>query len=153
MNLPQTTEYALRALAHIAIQPEGTLVRAESVAEETSVPLHYLHKVLRRLAAGGILEAKKGPGGGFSLARAPEKIRFLDVLEALDSPMPETCAFGWGKCDARNPCPLHGAYTEFKESMYHWASHTTLADVRDYSVKRKGRARTPEHVKKLPVVR
>lgn len=152
MNLPQTTEYALRALAHIATQPEGTLVRAESVAEETSVPLHYLHKVLRRLAAGGILEAKKGPGGGFSLARDAAKITFEDVFEALDSPLPETCAFGWGKCDAKNPCPLHGAYSQWKEAMERWSTQTTLADVRDYALKRRGKNRSPDP-KKLPVMR
>lgn len=152
MNLPQTTEYALRALAHIATQPEGTLVRAETVADETGVPLHYLHKVLRRLAGGGILEAKKGPGGGFSLARPPEKICFNDVFEALDSPLPETCAFGWGKCDARNPCPLHGAYSEWKDAMREWGTSTTLADVRDYANKRRGRNRGQDP-RKLPIAR
>ncbi|MBI2390260.1 MAG: Rrf2 family transcriptional regulator [Deltaproteobacteria bacterium] len=149
MDLPQTTEYALRALAHIATLPDGTLARAETVSNETGVPLHYLHKILRRLAGAGILEAKKGPGGGFALAKAPHRIRFMEILEAMDSPMPDACAFGWGKCDANHPCPLHGTYSEFKNAMIGWASKTTLADVRAYAAS-IGAERNSE-IRRLPM--
>lgn len=133
MNLPQTAEYALRALAVIATREDGAVVSADAIAGEASVPLSYLQKVLRRLVGAGLLEARKGPGGGFLLARHPKRIRLLDVLEAMDSTMPDACAFGWGKCDARHPCPLHGTWSELKECTQSWASRTTLADVRDYA--------------------
>ena len=132
MDLPQTAEYALRALAVIAQREDGAILSAETIAGEASVPIAYLQKVLRRLVAAGILEARKGPGGGFLLARAPRKIRLLDVLEATDTSLPDAGAFGWGKCDAKHPCPLHGTYSELKDAVSTWASRTTLEDVRSY---------------------
>jgi Rrf2 family iron-sulfur cluster assembly transcriptional regulator len=133
MDLPQTAEYALRALAVIAAGGDDAVMSADVIAREASVPLSYLQKVLRRLVAAGLLEARKGPGGGFLLARAPKRIRLLDVLEATDTSMPDACAFGWGKCDAKHPCPLHGTYSELKEAVQTWASRTTLEDVRNYA--------------------
>ena len=136
MDLPHTAEYALRALAVIASREDAAVLSAETIAKESSVPPSYLQKVLRRLVAAGILEARKGPGGGFLLAKEPKRIRLLDVLEATDTSMPDACAFGWGKCDTKHPCPLHGTYSELKESIQQWASRTTLEDVRKYSASR-----------------
>jgi len=133
MDLPQTAEYALRALAVIAAREDGAVVSTEVIAREASVPPSYLQKVLRRLVAAGLLEARKGPGGGFLLARHPKRIRLIDVLEATDTSMPDACAFGWGKCDTKHPCPLHGTYSELKEAVCTWASRTTLEDVRSYA--------------------
>ncbi len=133
MDLPQTTEYALRALAVIASREDGAVVCADVIAREASVPLSYLQKVLRRLVGAGLLEAKKGPGGGFLLARHPKRIRLRDVLEATDSALPDACAFGYGKCDAKHPCPLHGTWSELKDAITDWASRTTLDDVRNYA--------------------
>jgi Rrf2 family transcriptional regulator, iron-sulfur cluster assembly transcription factor len=131
MQLPRSAEYALRALAVIALR-DG-VVSADEIASEATVPPHYLHKVLRRLTAAGILEARKGPGGGFSLARPANRIRVIDVLEATDAQLADDCAFGWGSCDARHPCPLHGTWSELKDAVDAWASKTTLADVHRYA--------------------
>jgi len=133
MDLPQTTEYALRALAFIATLPPGRLASATGVAVETNVPVPYLHKVLRRLVNAGLLVVKKGRGGGFALASPPEEVRILDVLDAMDSPLSERCAFGFGRCDGNNPCLLHAAHDELRGAIRSWASSTTLAMVRDYA--------------------
>ncbi len=129
--LTQTAEYALRALATLARLGPGESLRAADLARETSVPAQYLSKVLRRLVASGLLRAQKGHGGGFSLARGPSTIRVADVLEALDSaPIVGRCAFGWGKCNDAQPCPLHPVWSKLSESFQTWTSTTTLADVR-----------------------
>lgn len=128
--LGQTAEYALRALAILADLEPGESMRAADLAEKTGVPAQYLSKVLRRLVARGVLRAQRGHGGGFSLARAPRNIRVADVLEALDSaPSPDRCAFGWGPCNAADPCPLHPMWSKLNEAFTTWTSTTTLADV------------------------
>lgn len=134
--LTQTAEYALRALAVLASAKQP--LRSLDLAERTGVPDAYLAKVLRPLVEQGLLRASKGHGGGFSLARAPDRIRFVEVLEALDSmPTPGRCAFGWGKCSATSPCPLHPAWARLNASFEDWATKTTLADVATV----RGRAR------------
>lgn len=127
--LSQTAEYALRAMTHLAIQ-ERVAVRASDLSEATQVPVHYLSKVMRRLVAAGLLVSQKGHGGGFMLARSPEKIRFVDVLDAVgEGPGREQCAFGWGACDARHPCPMHDAWSRLNQTLSDWAHATRLSDV------------------------
>ncbi len=136
--LNQTAEYALRALAELASLPEDESLRASDLATRTNVPEAYLAKVLRRLVAQGLLRASKGHGGGFSLRRPPGAVRFREVLVALDS-MPSTkrCAFGWGKCNASRPCPLHPAWATLNEAFDAWANTTTLADIARTDAKRR----------------
>jgi Rrf2 family protein len=128
--LTSTAEYALRAMAELSRCPPGTALRAVDLAKLTGVPDAYLAKVLRRLVNAGVLHATKGHGGGFTLARAPARIRFVEILEAVDSmPLADRCAFGRPKCSTVNPCPLHPVWSKLKDSFLGWARTTTLADV------------------------
>jgi Rrf2 family protein len=148
----QTAEYALRALAWMATRPpDQSVFRASDLSRETGIPAHYASKVLRRLVAGGMLRAQKGHGGGFSLSRPPDQIRFLDVLIASGS-WPETdhCAFGWGACDAAHPCPLHHSWSDLKLTLQRWATTSTLADVKAYAsqIGESGRPPKPRAARK-----
>ena len=130
MVLPQTAEYALRAMAWLATLPAGEQVRAVDLSVTTGIPTHYLSKVLRRLVLAGLLNSQKGQGGGFSLARPASEIAFLDILTAVDAyPVQGRCAFGWGDCEVNNPCPLHPAWSRLSELLQEWASESTLAEV------------------------
>lgn len=132
MVVNQTAEYALRAMAVLAELPAGEALRASDLAEQAEVPTHYLSKILRRLVVAGLLKSQKGHGGGFVLARPPSRIRFADILEATDSAVDaKRCAFGWGRCNPTNPCPLHPAWTELNANLEHWAKTTTLTAIRE----------------------
>jgi Rrf2 family protein len=85
-------------------------------------------KILRRLVLAGLLESRKGRGGGFVLSRPPGTIRFSDVLEAVDAqPREGRCAFGWGACDPSRPCPLHASWGPMSEAFSRWAATSTFA--------------------------
>jgi Rrf2 family protein len=130
MQLTQTAEYALRAMAHLSLLPPGEGARAKDLAEASGIPMAYVSKLLRKLVVAGLLESQKGHGGGFVLARPAAEIRFVEVLRAVDYPIePNHCAFGWGQCNVREPCPLHGTWSQLKEAFSRWAERTTLADV------------------------
>jgi Rrf2 family protein len=130
MILSQTAEYALRAAAWLAAHPDETPIRSRDLSEQTGIPGPYLAKILRRLVVAGVLESRKGVGGGFELARAPSEIPFVQVLAAVDAYTGEgRCVFGWGQCDASHPCPLHPAWVRMSDAFRSWASTTTLADV------------------------
>jgi Rrf2 family protein len=129
MLLSQTAEYAFRAMAALGGLAAGASISAAELAERTGIPPHYVSKVMRRLVLAGLVQAQKGHGGGFALARAPGAIRFQEVLAAVDAePTPNRCAFGWGTCDQRHPCPLHPAWSRLMEQFRDWARVTTLAD-------------------------
>lgn len=135
MELTQTAEYALRAMTYLAALPADRPARAREMTSSTRIPPSYLSKILRRLVEAGLLLSQKGHGGGFQLARRPERIRFVDILDAVDyGTDPNRCAFGWGECAGDHPCPLHDAWSAMKSSFRAWAAETTLADLGPASV-------------------
>ena len=127
--ISQTSRYAIRAMVWMAKQPLGTAFTAKALAESTGVSADYLAKILRRLVVAGLLTSRRGPGGGFILAKPPADVRFLDVLLAVDQMQDDReCAFGWGQCDADLPCPIHTPWAELQATIHSWAERHTLAD-------------------------
>ena len=132
MYLSRPAEYALRAMTYLARQEPTNRVRASDLAKAVDIPAAYLSKIMRRLTASGILDAKKGHHGGFVLARPPEEIRFIDILRAVEfGPIADHCLFGWGNCDAQNPCPLHHEWGVLKDQIEQWARSHTLGESLD----------------------
>lgn len=130
MLLPQTAEYALRAMAQLTMLPPGEPVRTADLARLAGIPESYLSKIMRRLVAKGLLSSEKGHHGGFKLSQPPEKVRFIDILRALDVELESNrCAFGRGECDKDHPCVLHPAFIQLREAHVAWATRTTLANL------------------------
>ena len=103
--LSKTAEYALRAAVWLA-QSAGEPISAEELAEVTKVPRRYLHKVVQDLVRSELLRSQPGPGGGYSLARAPEKITILDVVSAV-APVERIRHCPLGLPSHTRLCPLH----------------------------------------------
>ena len=118
-------------MSTLAIQPDEKLVSAKSLSGETGIPLHYLSKVMRKLVEAGLLDAVKGHSGGFALARSPQKIRMVDIIEAIEAEVPvKHCIFGWRACNSNDPCILHHRWNAVNDAFQEWARKTTLADIR-----------------------
>lgn len=135
MILNQTVEYALRAMAVLSSRWPDERVPSAELAQEANVPAHYVSKVMRRLVLAGLVDAKRGHHGGFLLARSPEEIPFIDVLEAVDfQTEARHCAFGLGQCNPDSPCALHPAYSALNDCFLTWARNTTLVSARPDAV-------------------
>lgn len=87
MKISRSTGYALVAVGYIAQHYKEGPVLAQRVAKEYSIPLEYLLKILQQLVKANVLRSKRGPRGGFSLARPAEKISLLNIIEAVEGPM------------------------------------------------------------------
>jgi len=87
MKIARSTGYALLAACYIAKHPEEKIVLSQTISKAYDIPLEYLLKILQELVRGNILRSKRGPRGGFTLARPPEKITMLQIIEAVDGPM------------------------------------------------------------------
>jgi Rrf2 family protein len=134
LKLTATAEYALRAMSYLALLPKGQALSAALLAENTGVPLHYLLKVMRKLVAADMVISAKGHGGGFYLARLPNRISYRHILEAVGYEKPvATCVFGWGKCRDSKPCPMHESWKQLNQVFSKWAEGTTLEDILQYS--------------------
>jgi len=103
--LPKTAEYALRAAVWLGRDPDHT-ASADQLAEVTKVPRRYLQKVLQDLVHAGLMRSQPGLGGGYALARRPEKITILDVVNAV-APLERIRCCPLGLPSHTSLCPLH----------------------------------------------
>jgi Rrf2 family protein len=102
----QTTEYAMRVMAWLALSPD-TLVPTVTLAEKTRVPTHYLAKVLQQLASADLVTGRRGVRGGYKLARPAKDISLLAVARAVSVVERITeCPLGLSN-HGPNLCPLH----------------------------------------------
>ncbi len=131
INLTHTAEYALRAMSWLALLPPGQAVTARELSEATFVPVHYLLKIMRQMVSAGLVASAKGHGGGFSLAKPPKRISFMNILSEVGyNSQPNQCVFGWGRCSSSNPCPMHDSWSIINSDFSTWAESTTLASIR-----------------------
>ena len=87
MKISRSTGYALVAVGYIAQNYSEGAVLAARVSKEYDIPLEYLLKILQQLVRANVLRSKRGPRGGFFLARPAESISMLQIVEAVDGPM------------------------------------------------------------------
>ena len=87
MRIRRSTGYAKLAVGYIAKNQKRGIILSQSIAKEYDMPLEYLLKILQELVKANILRSKRGPRGGFKLARPTGKITMLQVIEAVDGPM------------------------------------------------------------------
>lgn len=124
----QTTEYALRAMSVLALEPDER-TSSGALAERTQAPLEYLSKVLQSLAGAGLIEGRRGVRGGYRVAHDPADIQLLDIINAV-SPMERIreCPLGL-KSHGVNLCPLHRKMDEAIGAVMDIFGGVTLADL------------------------
>ncbi|PKL47303.1 MAG: hypothetical protein CVV39_05960 [Planctomycetes bacterium HGW-Planctomycetes-1] len=87
MKISRSTGYALVAVGYISqFYTEGAVL-ASRISKQYNIPLEYLLKILQQLVRANVLRSKRGPRGGFFLARPAETITLLEIIEAVDGPM------------------------------------------------------------------
>jgi Rrf2 family protein len=84
MIINRTIGHALVAVGFIATNSEDGPVLAILISKEYDIAVEFLHKILQDLVRAGVLRSKRGPRGGFSLARPIEEITMLQIIEAVD---------------------------------------------------------------------
>ncbi|APW61600.1 RrF2 family transcriptional regulator [Paludisphaera borealis] len=125
--LPKTAEYALRAVVWLGRDPD----RAESadrLAERTKVPRRYLNKVLQDLVRAELVRSQSGPGGGYSLAKSPEEVTILDVVNAVgELERIRHCPLGLPS--HTKLCPLHRELDKVYAATERALSRVTIAEL------------------------
>lgn len=135
--ISQTSEYALRAVVFLA-QRENGPAAAQDIAAATKVPVGYLQKILRVLSRAGMLNAQRGVGGGFSLAKPPTAISVLDVLTATDTDISRIARCPLGIKGHTRLCPLHRLLDEQIAGVRSAFASTTVAELVSQGGGRRG---------------
>lgn len=125
-----TTEYALRALSHMATLEEGDRILARDLAAATNIPRQFLGKILHRLARLDLLDSAKGRGGGFKFAQPAASISVADVVRAVEGgDLTKQCVLGLDQCNDEQPCPMHDEWVKFRHALMERVYSMTLADL------------------------
>ncbi len=92
MRFSMQAQYAICAVFDLAYNGEKSAVQVREVSVRQGIPLRYLEQLFRRLRQANLVTSKRGPGGGYTLVRVPEKISIREIVEAIEGPLSEMAA-------------------------------------------------------------
>jgi Rrf2 family protein len=133
--LTRRTKYALSALVHLAQRSPEEPVLISRLAKEERIPKKFLELILLDLKRLGILQSKRGKGGGYLLARPPELIRIGRIIRMLDgpiAPLPCVSETAYRKCDDcrdETRCAIRIVMKKVRDATATILDNTTLADM------------------------
>ncbi len=128
MKISPAAELAVRGVLALAEQYGQGPVTLSSVCVDRELPKQYLVKIFSSLARGDIVTPIRGKHGGYILARRPEEITLLNVVEAVEGPLAMNyCQHAPPKC-SRTGCPVRPVWTEIQDFVRTRLGAVTLAD-------------------------
>lgn len=125
-------EYGLQAVLYLAAHMNDEVIRVDKIANELNIPKEFVSKILQSLREHGIIESKKGKAGGFTLAKYPNQIRLIDIVEAIDGlGIFNSCVLGFPNCNPDHPCPVHDKWGKLRTEAYRMLSEETIDKFRE----------------------
>lgn len=116
---------SLLAEHYDAIEPKR--FNSADIAKQRKLSQAIVAKVLTILSQAGVVHGTPGPGGGYTLARAPAQITLLDVVAPFERLEPSvSCPYGEGWCGVGPHCPLHNQLEKFRSDVTKFLQTTTL---------------------------
>jgi len=129
LKITRKAEYALIALRHLNGLKDGELATVKDISTQYGIPQELLAKALQQLARAKVIEATKGPSGGYKLVRDPHEINMTNFFEILEGPMGiMDCYFDSG-CNQLSACNIRTPINRINDSIRTIFDKMTLADI------------------------
>ncbi|WP_416897114.1 MAG: RrF2 family transcriptional regulator [Minwuia sp.] len=130
MRLTMYTDYALRMLIQLGLQPDNRLVTIGEIATSFGISKNHLTKVAQQLSVGGYVEAVRGNGGGLRLAMSPAEINVGDVVRMTEKDFSLVgCFEEGGRCQIDSACMLRPALATALSAFFAALDKFTLQDL------------------------
>jgi len=127
--ITRNTDYAIRALCHIAGQG-GASVSATEMVAVLKIPRPFLRKILQTLSGEGLLRSTKGQGGGFSLAKRPQDVPLADLVRIFQGTVElNECIFKKKICPNKKNCVLRKEIQSIEQDVIDRLSGITIASL------------------------
>lgn len=130
IRMSKLTDYAIVLMVHVA--RSGGLRTARQLAEDASLPMPTVGKVLKVLSRHQFLVSTRGMRGGYALGREASEIRIADLIEALEGPIALTecsAAPGNGVCSHEQHCPVRAPWIQINQAVRDALSSIRLSDM------------------------
>jgi len=129
MQITRQADYAMRAMIYLAKLEPNQRAATSQIADEQRIPPSFLAKIISQLSIAGLIHTSRGARGGVSLARTPDEVSILEVVEAIDGPIalnectedPSACPFG-------EDCPLRPLWCDTQAELVNRLRKTTFAN-------------------------
>jgi Rrf2 family transcriptional regulator, iron-sulfur cluster assembly transcription factor len=129
MKLSNKGRYGVQALFDIAFHAEGRPTQIREIAERELIPARFLEQIFQDLKRAGILGSKRGPRGGYHLARPANEISLGDVIRALEGPVAVLAPEQDGPQKKRPADPTCSVFQDLAASVEQCFDAVTIADV------------------------
>ena len=133
MTINQATDYAFRAILFL-VQSDEKVVEARQIAQSETIPMRFLLRIMPSLIQAGIVKSQRGVGGGYSLAREPRQINFLDVIEAVEGPIYlNRCLKDYEYCSKHGApsCVIHQKLDNIQSMMVEELRRNNFGDLKE----------------------
>jgi Rrf2 family protein len=126
MQITRQADYAVRAVLYLAQLGPDKRAATSQIAQDQKIPPSFLAKIVSQLSVAGILQTSRGARGGVSLARDPENISILEVVEAIDGPiLLNECVAGNGSsCTFGDTCPMRPLWCDAQAELVNRLTRT-----------------------------
>ena len=132
MQITRQADYAVRAVSYLVRLGADRRAATSVIAHEQQIPPSFLAKIVSQLSVAGLLNTSRGARGGVSLARPPEDITLLDVVEAIDGPiMLNECIGEGGTCVFSEECLIRPIWYDAQVELVDKLNSTTFAKILD----------------------
>lgn len=129
LSLPQTAEYALRAVCYIAEREASGPVPVSEVATALAAPQNYLSKTLHQLGTRGVLRSVRGARGGYMLGAPGAALRLADIVQPFLAESEHRCIMGRARCRDDAPCGAHWRWKEVNDTARAFFLELTVAEL------------------------
>lgn len=119
MQITRQADYAVRAVHYLSHLEPDQRAATSQIAREQRIPPSFLAKIVSQLSVAGLLQTSRGARGGVSLARSPEEINLLEVVEAIDGPilLNECVADNGSSCVFGEDCPMQPVWCDAQREL------------------------------------
>ncbi|MFO7675357.1 MAG: Rrf2 family transcriptional regulator [bacterium] len=133
MNVTTRARYALRAVLDIATNGREKPVRAADVALRQGISAGYLERLLVALGEAGVVESRRGPGGGYLLARSADELTVRDVFLASGEPVELAPCLGEDctACGRATACPVRDVWGGLARATESYLAALSISDLVD----------------------
>ena len=141
MRLTTKGRFAVTAMIDLALRDGNGPVTLAGISERQHISLSYLEQLFGKLRRYELVGSVRGPGGGYTVAKALELISVADIIRAVDEPLDATSCGGRENCQDEHVCMTHELWTTLNTKMYDYLSSVSLFDLVE-----KQRARVQENL-------
>jgi Rrf2 family protein len=118
MQITRQADYAVRAVLYVAKLGVNQRTATRQIAQEQHIPPSFLAKIVAQLSIAGLLQTSRGARGGVMLAKKPEEISMLEVVEAIDGPiLLNACVNNEKACNFGENCPLRAVWCNAQDDL------------------------------------